>query len=61
MNDEQFALLVSVDTKVTTLLLHKNDHERRLRNLEKARNWVTGVAATIAAAVSWFFSSSPNS
>lgn len=55
MTNDQFTLLVSVDTKVTALLNHKNDHEARIRKLERTRNWLAGVGATVSAILGWIF------
>lgn len=55
MTNDQYETLVSVDTKVTEILLIQSDHEMRLRRLERVRNWAAGVGATIAAAFAYLF------
>jgi hypothetical protein len=55
MNEEQFALLIEIDSKVTHLVEIRLDHELRLRKLERFRNWVAGVGAAISAAAAYLF------
>lgn len=45
MNDEQFQMLVRVDTNVSTLVETSKDHEKRIRKLEKSHYKQTGVVA----------------
>lgn len=55
MTNDQYETLVSVDTKVTALLDAHLDHEKRIRSLEKVRNWCAGVGATIGTLLGYIF------
>lgn len=47
MNEEQHAMLVRIDERTLTLVNGHEDQERRIRNLERFRNWAAGVVAAI--------------
>ena len=51
-------ILVAVarlETKVDTILETLPDHERRIRGLERFRNWAAGAGAIVAPAVGFIF------
>jgi hypothetical protein len=56
MTNDQYETLIGVDTKVTALLTAHLDHENRLRNLERFRNWAAGIGTAISAFIAYLFS-----
>lgn len=47
MNEEDRERLIRIDTNVEQLLKSHQDHEGRLRRLEKFKNWLTGILSLI--------------
>ncbi len=47
--------LGNIESKVDTLVTSSVDHERRLRGLERARNYFTGIGTVIVVIAGWFF------
>lgn len=55
MTDDQFQLLIEVDSKVSQLLEFRVDHETRIRKLELFRTWAAGVGSAITAFFTYLF------
>jgi len=54
--------LTRIETKVDVLIDGSKDREKRIRDLEKHRNWLAGAIATLGAlwALMWDYLSHPS-
>lgn len=51
-NEGDFNVVLSrIDTNVKELIEQREDHEKRIRSLERFRNWAAGVGAAIGTAL----------
>lgn len=51
-NEGDFNVVLSrIDTNVKALIEQREDHEKRIRSLERFRNWAAGVGAAIGTAL----------
>ncbi len=47
-----------IESKVDTLVTSSVDHERRLRGLERIRNYIAGIGTVLVVIAGWFFKGS---
>ena len=50
MTDEQHEILIRIDERVSVLVISTVDQEKRLRALERFRNWSAGLGASVVSA-----------
>lgn len=50
MTDEQHEILIRIDERVSVLVISNVDQEKRLRALERFRNWSAGLGASVVSA-----------
>ncbi len=50
MDAEHHEMLVRIDERVAVLVERDRDQEKRLRSLERFRNWAIGIIGVVASA-----------